>query len=128
MARKTTSAERTPSATVAGRAPVSAATSPSVSGPRELAIATSCPAPAVRRAMPPPILPAPITAICMRVSSARMLYRLRYVSGQARNDEGRHAAPLCPLPLCDYGGRLLDPPRHQHLAGDHEPLDLRRAL
>src|SRR4051794_15201185 len=65
MVTTTTSPDRAASATVTAFAPVSAARSASVSGPRELATATSCPSAFRRRVRVPPILPAPMMPIFM---------------------------------------------------------------
>ena len=57
MATTTTSAPRTAPPGVAGVAPVSAARSASVTGPRELATETSCPMAVSRRVSVPPMWP-----------------------------------------------------------------------
>src|SRR5438270_2870223 len=63
----TTSWPRTASSIAAARAPVSADRSAKDSGPRELAIVTSCPAARKRRVSALPILPAPTMPIFMFV-------------------------------------------------------------
>src|SRR3954466_11801324 len=68
MATTTSSPLRAPRAPGPAVAPVSAARSASVSGPRELATKTSCPSARRRRVRVPPIWPAPMMPILMSAS------------------------------------------------------------
>src|SRR5688572_17922146 len=65
MVTMTTSPARAACSTVTGFAPVSLANAASVSGPRELAMDTSCPSAVSLRASVPPMLPAPMMPILM---------------------------------------------------------------
>src|SRR3954466_10617799 len=72
MVTTTSSPLRAASATGTAVAPVSAARSASVPGPRELATRTSCPSARRRRVRVPPIWPAPMMPIFMSASQVHV--------------------------------------------------------
>ena len=145
MVTTTTSPPRAASATGTAVAPVSAARSASVPGPRELATRTSCPSARRRRVRVPPIWPAPMMPILMSASQvhvrpfAAALGRERAVvdrlpqarpAGLARVErlqripilhrgrhDGHHLQPrLVPRPVC-LGPRLPVTPRTDEPSG-----------
>src|SRR4051795_12961493 len=116
MVTTTSSPFRAASATGTAVAPVSAARSASVSGPRELATRTSCPSARRRRVRVPPIWPAPMMPILM---SASQVHVRPFAAAL-----GRERAVVDPPPAGSAGGPCPRPAPPAH--PDPAPRPARR--